>query len=683
MKKTVSVIALIAAIIMLSATFAPVFADGPADVTEKFTDPGFRSEVLRALGKDDYGRILEDEAAGLTRLRINGGTAFDFNGIEYLTGLKDLEIAFSPVESISVGALPSLSKIAVADCPYLSDVRLYDLPSIEVVSVDSNERLTSVELCGLPVLRAASVSFNQSMSSIELHSLTLLESLDCSFDRLKTLDLTGCPALEQLDCSGNRFASRYSIRIPEEKRYLIENVYYPEEGNYVPGNLLFSLDIENESVRDMELCHVYTTDPETVRNSGTYNSRALIGNVSELAELLGISFPFSWAELLDAQLDENGKLIPSEDGNKTFKISLMSVTDEEAIKELSWNPNIRYVERNMLYDYEPWIERTYYLPFRDVPISAWYYDNVGYVYKRGIMVGTSAVKFSPDDSLTRAMAVTVLHRLAGNPAIREKTSFTDVPDGEWYSSAVRWATKAEIVKGVSETSFSPDEAITRADFATIIYRYGDSVGYVWDRESKDKSEPTDADSIPDYAKEAVFALYRSGIVNGKENGVFDPFSPVTRAEAAAMFERIKRRCESQGISYTENMGTARRCAVGNEDAGSVIYAAHSTQDVADIISSHSANFEGEYKTLADVFSMYGDDFFEHKTLFIAFITAESGSIGLNFRGVWKFDDGYRIMIERSAPDGAVTDDLATWCVFSVIPDKDVPVSEITVVQITD
>lgn len=679
MKKTVSVIALVVAVIMLSAAAVPAFADGPADITEKFTDPGFRSLVQSALGKARYERIFEDEAAELTRLIIENDGVFDFSGIEYLTGLETLEVYKSSVESIAISGLPSLREITVIECPYLSGVRLSDLPSLDHVFAESNAFLTSFELDDLPKLCFVFVSGNQRLSSLELRSLPLLYDLDCTDNSLRKLDLTDCPAIEKLECSDNLFAGDYSIKVPEGKRYLTDDFVNKESFiyGYIPGSLVLTLDTRNEKVKEMELCNIYTLDPEVVRNSGRYAADVPIGDVSELSELLGISFPFSWAELFDVTYDGEGKLIPSKNGNRSIGITLMDVSDEEALEELLWNPYIKYAERSTGYRFDPWIERDFFLALWDVPDThtTWYYDNVAYVYKRGIMVGTSKWEFSPDESLTRAMVVTIIHRLAGQPSIPGGAPFSDVPEGEWYSSAVRWATKAQIVNEVSETSFSPDGTITRADFATIVYRYGNRVGYVWE-ESEESAGPSDADSVPDYAKEAVGVLYRSGVLVGKENGVFDSSSPVTRAEAAAIFERINRRFMTQGVSDFRDTGGAVRCTSGEEDAGCVVYAAHSAKEVSDIVAAHGANFEGESAHLSDVLASYGDDFFETHTLVVAFIEESSGSFKIDYKGVWKLDDGYRVMIERSVPGGPVTDDLATWCVLCVIPKEDVPLSEI-------
>ena len=176
------------------------------------------------------------------------------------------------------------------------------------------------------------------------------------------------------------------------------------------------------------------------------------------------------------------------------------------------------------------------IPFDDLTGDKWYYNNVKYVYKNAVMKGTSDTEFSPDGTLTRAMCVTILYRVEGEPETDGEMVFTDVGSGEYYEKPVLWASKNGIVKGRTETEFVPDGPITRAEFAAMLYRYMDSVKLTLPK-TKDAS-PSDIADIPSYAKEAVSALYRAGVVTGKGGGVFDPDANSTRAETAAMIERF-------------------------------------------------------------------------------------------------------------------------------------------------
>ena len=175
--------------------------------------------------------------------------------------------------------------------------------------------------------------------------------------------------------------------------------------------------------------------------------------------------------------------------------------------------------------------------FKDVKSSDWYYSSVNYVADQGIMNGTSSTKFSPKASLTRAMGVTLLYRVAGSPSVSGITlPFTDVKSGQWYTNAVKWAYKNGIVTGKSNTYFDTNGNITRAEFATILNRYSDFMKYTLPSTRSDFV--TDVAAIPSWAFAAVTVMYKAEIINGRNGGVFDPNAKISRAEAAAMIERF-------------------------------------------------------------------------------------------------------------------------------------------------
>ncbi|MBQ8524690.1 MAG: S-layer homology domain-containing protein [Clostridia bacterium] len=175
--------------------------------------------------------------------------------------------------------------------------------------------------------------------------------------------------------------------------------------------------------------------------------------------------------------------------------------------------------------------------FSDVKSSDWYYSSVDYVSGKGIMQGTSNTKFSPKASLTRAMGVTLLYRVADSPSVSDVSlPFTDVEKGQWYTDAVKWAYKNGIVKGKSDTFFDTNGDITRAEFATILNRYADSKHYIFP--DIRYGDFVDSDNIPFWAYASVATMYRAEIIKGKNGGVFDPFAKITRAEAATIIERF-------------------------------------------------------------------------------------------------------------------------------------------------
>ena len=178
-------------------------------------------------------------------------------------------------------------------------------------------------------------------------------------------------------------------------------------------------------------------------------------------------------------------------------------------------------------------------PFQDIKESDWFYDSVQYARANGFFDGTSATTFEPDGSMTRAMFVTVLGRMAGVEAADYAgvTDFTDVAEGTWYAPFVKWAAQYGITTGTGSGKFSPDGKITRAQMATLFVRYFEAFDISYETGANITTVPADLDSVPDYAKDAVMKLWRQGLLVG--DGVnFNPDGNATRAQAATLAARM-------------------------------------------------------------------------------------------------------------------------------------------------
>ena len=177
------------------------------------------------------------------------------------------------------------------------------------------------------------------------------------------------------------------------------------------------------------------------------------------------------------------------------------------------------------------------IPFSDVSQSAWYSEPVKYVYSAGLMIGTSQNDFSPNTNLTRGMIVTVMHRHAGVPGVDAiDNPFDDVLDGAYCMDAVKWGAASGVVLGYGDAKYGPDDDVTREQLAAILYRYQQFSGNV-PVNTVPAMNFNDSDQISGYAQEAVDALTKQGIINGKPGNVFDPQGNATRAEFAAMLYR--------------------------------------------------------------------------------------------------------------------------------------------------
>lgn len=177
--------------------------------------------------------------------------------------------------------------------------------------------------------------------------------------------------------------------------------------------------------------------------------------------------------------------------------------------------------------------------FSDVKKEDWYFDCVCYAEKRGLISGVSNTEFAPDESLTRAMLVTILWRNEQQPEVMYEMEFDDTDESAYYFEAVRWAASNNIVSGYSETEFAPNENITREQLAVIMYRYAQYKGYdTIISEDTNILSYNDYDSISEYAIGAIQYAVGSGLMHGSSEMFLRPKDNTTRAEAAAILQRF-------------------------------------------------------------------------------------------------------------------------------------------------
>lgn len=174
--------------------------------------------------------------------------------------------------------------------------------------------------------------------------------------------------------------------------------------------------------------------------------------------------------------------------------------------------------------------------FIDVAPDAWYYAPIQYMAERQLMTGVSETEFAPDADVTRGMFVTVLYRMEKEPQVKAGSAFADVAPGAYYAQAVAWASEHGIVTGVSAEQFAPEENITREQMATVLCRYAGYKGQ--DTAAGGNVSFVDADSISGYAQDAVRWAAAQGILQGNADNTFAPAANATRAETAAVFQRL-------------------------------------------------------------------------------------------------------------------------------------------------
>ena len=183
--------------------------------------------------------------------------------------------------------------------------------------------------------------------------------------------------------------------------------------------------------------------------------------------------------------------------------------------------------------------RSYSSNFTDVPRYEWYYEAVSYVASEGLMNGVSTTQFNPNGTASRAQIVTILWRLAGEPSALTG-AFTDVPAGQYYSTAVAWASRQGIVTGVGNNRFEPNSNITREQLAVILYRYAQDAGYTTSA-SANITGYYDYARVNSYARTAMSWAVGAGLITGTSTTTLSPQDTATRAQVATILMRF---CEN-------------------------------------------------------------------------------------------------------------------------------------------
>ena len=179
-------------------------------------------------------------------------------------------------------------------------------------------------------------------------------------------------------------------------------------------------------------------------------------------------------------------------------------------------------------------------PFADVNAGDWFYRDVLFSYEKGLMSGMDAAAFAPYANTTRAQIAVIFYRMEGSPAVEGENSFADVVRGSgtaWFYDAVTWAQQNGIMGGYDNSSFAPNDPITREQLAAIFYRYAQYKGYDTTQGGMAIREFRDYESISDYAMSAMAWAVNTGLVKGDSNLLY-PNGTATRAEIAAMLHRF-------------------------------------------------------------------------------------------------------------------------------------------------
>ncbi len=178
-----------------------------------------------------------------------------------------------------------------------------------------------------------------------------------------------------------------------------------------------------------------------------------------------------------------------------------------------------------------------YQDYFDVKANTWYYDAVKYVSQHKVMQGVSDEMFLPSDETTRAMLLTILHRLSGEPKPARQDNFSDVQTGFWYSEPINWGAEQSIANGVGDNMFKPSGNLTREQLVVALYRYAQLNNYDVTAES-DLTDYDDADNLSDWARQSMRWAVENKILTGTSETTLSPRAGANRAQMATVLQRF-------------------------------------------------------------------------------------------------------------------------------------------------
>lgn len=184
-------------------------------------------------------------------------------------------------------------------------------------------------------------------------------------------------------------------------------------------------------------------------------------------------------------------------------------------------------------------------PIVDVTEDKWYYDAVAYVYQQGIMVGMSETTFEPNTTVNRAQVVQMLYNLEGQPQVSGDSGFSDIRDDQWYAKAVAWASANDVAAGYEDGTFRPTRAVTREEFAQILYNYAKFKGYDLSA-SADLGKFPDSGQVSSWAETALGWANGNRLINGHDDGRLDPKGSTIRAQAASILMNFDKGFAQEG-----------------------------------------------------------------------------------------------------------------------------------------
>jgi len=504
------------------------------------------------------------------------------------TALEDLDCENNDLGTLDVTKNSKLTRLScslngLSDLDLSKNTKLQKLycagNSLTTLDVSKNTALTwlscsSNPLTGLDVSKNTALvnllCATNKLDSLDLTKNTKLEYLWCNYSEIKSIDISKCTKLRTLFCTGNAIST-----LDVSNNVALEGLYCEENGmkELILGkntkldvlccynNALTSLDVTKcTALTRLECEYNKLTVLDVSKNTSLNRLRCnnnqltnldlsntkLVGVFSDnnkykvkpdsegriyfssLAGGFDISKASNWVGgTLERPIYITGAEIANPVGGATF-IPTVYLQVEEGAKKVTYDYDCgNDIVRNFQLTILPYKVTDIFTDVEDT----WYVPYIQYVYDNGLMVGVDETTFAPNRPLTRAMFVQILYTQAGEPEVSTSSPFTDLT-ADWYKNAVTWAYANGIVSGKSETTFGPDDNITREQLAVMLYSYAGSPEI-----SEAALDFPDTKAISDYAVKAITWAVQNGIMSGKDaNGTLylEPKGQATRAEAATM-----------------------------------------------------------------------------------------------------------------------------------------------------
>ena len=464
----------------------------PGRIAHIFPDPALAQAIADAFGVSVQNFVIQSDLNRILAFVADGRGIQNLEGMQYLHALRDLSLNDNRLRDIRpLAGLHNLERLLLDDNQIEDLEPLRGLTNLNWLWLDHNQIQNLAPLEGMTELRWLTLWGNRVRDLGPLHRMVRLESLWLADNQIQNLSpIAGAQNLEILSLANNQIGDLSPLLGMERMR-------------------LFWL-----SRQTILLPQVMRTDPFEKPNA--------------VLDVDG-------TPIMPRDISDGGM----EMGRNIHWVGLTTDTAEVRYT-FSQYVNVGTVRERFYGTVTQPLAAT---PFVDVRRGSWFYEAVAFVFHQGLMGGTSATRFTPEADLSRAMVVTVLHRMAGAPQVTYRAVFEDVSPGVWYSQAAIWAYEQGIARGLGRPErFAPQTPITREQFATMLHRYAQSQGLAQETPPANRlAQFADRDQVSGWAYEAVAWSVANGLITGVNPTILAPRDTATRGACAMIVMRYAER----------------------------------------------------------------------------------------------------------------------------------------------